>query len=527
MLQKIFFLILFAISFSSLAQENPTFKIINTEIQSAAGKSVQIDIDTKLPAGFHIYADQLKLQKIDPANYQMGQIKINPQTEFYDKHSQKNRSGFLDHGIISFQIESPETVSLDQQKIQFQLRYQICSEAVCYLPKNQKLEFNLIYKSASVPIPAQKTESLFSNLESEFSKNIYWAFVLVFLAGILTSFTPCIFPMIPITMSILGHDAEKNSRSENILKSVFYVLGISVTYSILGVIAAMTGSLFGNALSNKYILSGMVLLFVVMAFGMWGFFDLQMPAFIRNKFGGSQSGKKNYLGIFITGLFAGIVASPCVGPVLVSILSYVSTTQNPFLGFGLLFTYALGLGLIFIMIGLFSQFLKLLPRSGTWMNIVKFVMGFLMICMAMYYLNFIIPVFSFLNLKTAITESVDSKKSDLKWIPYSEAALKNATEKNRPVMIDFFAEWCAACHELKDKTFSISEFKQMSEGFDLMVVDATEDKAEIQKILTKYNVKGLPTVVFVNRKGTVLNELTFTQFLDWTELKPKLQKALE
>ncbi len=521
-------LILFFFSFLLSAEQSAEFKILNTEIHSAAGKSVEIKIETKLPKGFHIYADQLKLQKIQPANYQTGQIKISPQTEFYDKHSQQNRSGFSDNGKILFQIESPNEIKSENQKIQFELRYQICSEQICYLPKNEKLEFNLIYKAAAVTAQSPKAEGLFANLDTELSKNIYWAFVLVFLAGILTSFTPCIFPMIPITLSVLGHDANKNTRLQNFLKSLVYVHGIAFTYSILGVIAAMTGSLFGQALANKYVLGGIVILFIVMACGMWGFYDLQMPAFIRNKFGGTKkSGSEGYFSIFIMGLFAGVVASPCVGPVLVSILSFVSTTKNVFLGFGLLFTYAMGLGLIFIVIGLFSQFLKLLPRSGMWMNVVKFLMGFLMICMAVYYFNFIVPVFSFLNLKSTAIESAEMKKSDLKWIPYSDAALKNATENNRPVMIDFFAEWCGACHELQDKTFSVSEFKQMSNDFDLLTVDATEDKAEIQKILTKYNVKGLPTVIFVNRKGTVLNELTFTQFLEWNELKPKLQKALE
>ena len=110
-----------------------------------------------------------------------------------------------------------------------------------------------------------KKPGLFSNLENELSKNIYWAFVLVFLAGILTSFTPCIFPMIPITLSILGHDSHNKSRSQNILRSVFYVLGIAVTYSALGVAAALTGAIFGQALANKWVVSSLVGLFVLMA----------------------------------------------------------------------------------------------------------------------------------------------------------------------------------------------------------------------------------------------------------------------
>lgn len=524
---------LFLFQFSH-AEEKIQLEVMQTDLTSAAGKSVEVAVQVHLPKGFHLYADQLKLKNINPSNYQIGQIKISPQTEFYDKHTQTNRSGFSDTGKILFQIESPENISVDTQNVQFDLRYQVCTEQVCYLPKTENFNLKLVYKKSvaaatekkSAAVVTENKLDLFSNLEAEFSKNIYWSFLLVFLAGILTSFTPCIFPMIPITMSVLGHDPEKNTRLENFLKSLLYVLGIAVTYSTLGVLAALTGTLFGNALSNKYVLSGIVLLFVVMAFGMWGFYDLQVPAFIRNKFGESRK-SKGYLGIFVIGIFAGVVASPCVGPVLVSILSYVSTTKNALLGFGLLFTYALGLGLIFIVIGLFSHFLKLLPKSGAWMNSVKFVMGFLMICMAVYYFNFIVPVFKYLSFNKTGIENSEGKNTNVIWAPYSEKALETALKNNRPVMIDFFAEWCGACHELQDKTFSQAEFKQISEQFDLLTVDATDDKPEIQRILTKYDVKGLPTVVFVNKKGTVLNTLTFTQFLEWSELKPKMQKALE
>jgi thiol:disulfide interchange protein DsbD len=161
------------------------------------------------------------------------------------------------------------------------------------------------------------------------------------------------------------------------------------------------------------------------------------------------------------------------------------------------------------------------------MNVVKFIMGYMMICMAIYYLNFIIPIFKYFSWPTTQVEKIDEKKSLLNWIPYSENALQSAIQNNRPVMIDFFAEWCAACHELKDKTFTNPEFIEMSAAFDLIVVDATEDNPEIQKILTKYKVKGLPTVIFVNKKGTVINDLTFTQFLEWKELKPKMRIALD
>ena len=283
------------------------------------------------------------------------------------------------------------------------------------------------------------------------------------------------------------------------------------------------------------------------------------------------------------GLVAGVVASPCVGPVLISILSFVSTTQNAFLGFIYLFTYAVGLGLIFIVIGLFSEALKILPRSGTWMDMIKFILGLIMVLTALYYIRVIVSqqtlyvlastafilIFgwktresfihrhlislglfsailgaSIIALSLAVLKperlgvilinspvNADNQQNNqgvaISWIPYTEDSLKTALAANKPIIIDFWAEWCGACHELKDKTFSQTEFIELQKNFTLLVLDATEDTPENQKILTKYGVQGLPTVYFMNSNGEPLKDLTFTQFIEWPELKVKMNRALE
>jgi thioredoxin:protein disulfide reductase len=505
---------------TALAQsQDVIFNLESDTITLAPGRVETLKIKTILPKGFHAYSDKFKITKVSVPGFEMGQIKVLNEVDFYDKFSNKNRKGLAESGLITAQIETPLDFNSTLKNFHFNLTYQICSEKVCFLPKTQTLHINI--EMAAKPTgaaisPLDNTvhklsdASLIDRLKSALADNVFYAFLIAFLAGILTSFTPCVFPMIPITISILGHDAEKNSRAENLLRSVLYVLGIAFTYSLLGVLAALTGSLFGNALSNTYVLIGMVLLFFTMALSMWGLFDLQVPAFIRNKFGVGQT-RQGYFGIFMMGLLAGIVASPCVGPVLVSILSYVSTTKDAFLGFGLLFTYAIGLGLIFIAIGLFGQFLSLLPRSGAWMNKIKFVLGLLMLLTGIYYLRLAFP-------------ASDNIKSTL-WQTYSEDRLLEAKTKQIPVMIDFRADWCMACLEMEEKTFSRLEFEEMSKAFMLLKVDATEETPEIEVILKKYDVKGLPTVIFVNRNGDVLNQLTFTQFLEWPALEPKMIEA--
>lgn len=536
----------------------------------------ETSIAIHLPQNFHMYKDQIKILNINPESFKSGQISLSPEIEFFDKFSKKNRTGLAEQGNISILFEAADHVPENLKQIEFDLRHQICSDQVCYLPANQHIIIPVRALSSAAITTKQESPSLISRFENSLSTNLPLAFFLVFLAGILTSFTPCIFPMLPITLSILGHNAQKRTRMQNLARSLIYVLGIATTYSLLGVAAALTGNLFGAALTNKYVLLALCLLFAAMAFSMWGAFELQAPAFIRNRFGSGKS--RNNLESYLMGLAAGIVASPCVGPVLISILTFVSATRNSALGFSLLFVFALGLGLLFIVIGLFGEGLRFLPRSGPWMNFVKFILGACMWLAALYYLKFVLPerwwiaaiaasfaalaiwkgafhfrkkaylrqsfllalfIFSFTvlllsgvrpnYLSPAFQFNEQGAKSPLPvdWVKYSEDEMVDALAKNQPVLIDFFAEWCGACHELDEKIFTKSEFIELSKSFKLLKVDATEDNEATQKILKKYQVQGLPTVLFINRKGDLLKHLTLSQFIDWDEFKPKLLETLK
>lgn len=573
------FLILFAHStLAETTKPDVQFLLNKNSITIQPEQITEVILNLNMPKGFHAYTDQFKVQKITPDNFKVGALVASPEVEFFDKFSKKNRKGLFEKGELKVQIEAPE--KLTTTSLNFEIKYQICSEQVCFLPQAHTVRLEL--NPPQIQSEAQQNPAMSSQLfpegsiENQLSKNFVLTYFLVFLAGLLTSFTPCIFPMIPITISILGSDLENKTRAQSFIRSLFYVLGIALTYSVLGVIAALTGSIFGKALTSKWVLTGLVILFFTMALSMWGAFELQLPAFIRNKFGAGKS--TGYSGAFGMGLVAGLVASPCVGPVLVSILSFVSTTQNIWLGFTLLFTFAVGLGLLFIAIGLSGQLLKKLPKSGPWMEFIKFVLGFLMYGASLYYLKLVIPfhlwlvilslslvaisywqgafrfklkqhplkqfllilIFasSFLlslislvkyDLVRSVFESSTSTvgENKLVWQPYSQEVLASAVQQGKPVLIDFFAEWCGACHELEEKTFSQPEFREISSQFVLVKLDATEDTPQVQEIINLYNIKGLPTVMFINKKGQILNELTFTQFLSWNELKPKMLKVLE
>lgn len=556
------------------------------------GQSGQLMLDLSLPAGFRAYEDQFQITIYEPDGFKMGKLEITPIVSWEDKFLKKKKTGIISFAKAKMTLEAPSKFITNPNQLKFEISYQACNDQFCLFPTAKTLFVPI--KLIGAPQPAPKAviaqdkninrsdKPSFLSVEN-FSEwmSLGWlpSLLFVFLAGILTSFTPCIFPMIPITLAVLGHHAEKRTRLQNFSHSIIYVLGIATTYSSMGVIAALSGGIFGASLGNPWVLSTICILLLAMSLSMYGLFEIQVPAVLRNKFGNKKS-KDGISGTYFTGLFAGIVASPCVGPVLVAILTYVSLSKNIFLGFTLLFTYALGLGLIFILLGAYSELAKKLPRSGPWMELFKFSLGTFMLGAFYYYLSLLIPMRWFdlslglglvvlastygaflknnsvighikkgmlqavlfigfaylivgaLDLRPYINSRMISEQqikhdSNLNWIPYSEAALKQAQKNQQPVIIDFWANWCAACHELEEATFTDPVVKEYAKNFVLLKFDATSESPELKVLKRTYRIQGLPTILFFDKNGQWQSNLTLTQFEEPRSFTGRMQKALE
>ncbi|WP_413586399.1 protein-disulfide reductase DsbD family protein [Bdellovibrio sp. HCB274] len=554
------------------------------------GQGGTLNFKLKLPPGYHAYEDQFKVVIYEPDGFKVAPFKLDPITKWYDKFSKRERTGLVGEGTLSAHIEAPTRFLKKYDKMKLELTYQACTDQFCLFPFTKTLEVPIVTPmvegAAQLQSPSEThTESSGSFFDSaNFSKylgsSMVAGLIFVFFAGIFTSFTPCIFPMIPITLAVLGNHSEQRSRLHNFLTSCVYVLGIATTYSLLGLAAASSGNVFGASLGNPYVLAVVCVIFLAMALSMYGLYDIQVPAFLRNRLGGKKH-KQSIVGIYLTGLFAGIVASPCVGPVLVAILTYVASTKNMLFGFLFLFMYALGLGLIFIALGLSNQLVKSLPRSGPWMVWFKFILGTLMLSAFYYYLELLLParwfdaslgiglvilasiygaflptksggtpmkhmqkgimqavlivgigyiVLSVFDLRPYIRGRVMADNSinkiqTMDWKHYSDEALNQAIKDGRPVIIDFWAEWCAACHELAENTFTDPRVRALSGNFVLLKFDATKDSAQLKELKKKYNIQGLPTVIFYNSKGVWIDGLTLTQFENAEKFLQRMEKA--
>ena len=301
--------------------------------------------------------------------------------------------------------------------------------------------------------------------------------------------------------------------------SSFYVLGLALIYSLIGLVSALTGQIFGSFLGTLWFSSLLTLLFLVLGLALLGVLPWFTPF---ETFLNKPRSVKSFKGAFLLGGFAALVASPCVGPVLFALLAYVAQTQNTSYGFLSLFIFALGLGFPFLILGAFSHKIDKLSHLNKFSHVFKIVLGISMLGLALFYAR---PLYSYMN-----TYFVNYKKNrieeSLPWESYSKEALEQAFKDKRPVVIDVWATWCTACKELEVYTFNHKKVKDLKESFVFLKFDATRNSPELEVLRKKYGIFGLPFVTFYSSEGVWLKSLTLNGFESGEKFSERLKKVL-
>jgi thiol:disulfide interchange protein DsbD len=377
-----------------------------------------------------------------------------------------------------------------------------------------------------------------------------WTLLGIFLGGMALNLTPCVYPLLPITVSYFGGKSGQG-QGRLLVHGLFYLAGLALTNSTLGVAAALTGGLMGAMLQNPLVLVAVAAILVFFATSLFGLWELRLPGSL------TQAASKSYAGYFgslFMGLTLGLVAAPCIGPFVLGLLTWVASLGSPWLGFLVFFTLSLGLGLPLFILAVFSGSLEKLPRSGEWMLWVRKLMGWVLVGMAAYFIRPLLPESvsvlllaavalaaavhlgwldrttatfrSFQWLKTVATlvgvivatflvGSWALRGPGVTWQPYSDQLLRTAKQEQKPVIIDFYATWCTPCRELEEITFHHADVVKLADRDFLMIkVDLTQKGNPLhERLVSQYGVKGVPTVVFLDSRGSECQDLRLVDYL--------------
>ena len=570
---------------AGLFDKKPAFLPVDEAFQFSAAKSENqenVIVNWSIAEGYYLYQEKIsvKLNQEETSSFDVPTFSISPE-DYNDPYFGLMKI-FKKPVQAIFKASQPPLKAEDVVEI----AYQGCTEGFCYPPevKEIKVADLPIAQVANTEKTSEKSTALSAQPKAEQDRlaeslfNSKYAVFGFFLLGLGLAFTPCVLPMLPLLSAIVIGQNQRPNMWRAFALSFVYVQGMALTYTLLGLIVAAIGLPFQVALQHPYVMIGLSIIFVLLALSMFGVFTLQLPSSLQTKLSllSQQQKAGAFGGVFLMGMIAGLVASPCTSAPLSGALLYVAQSGDLFTGAITLYLLALGMGVPLILITLFGN--KILPKSGMWMETVKKLFGFVMLALPVFLISRILPeewtprlwamlgtaffiwfafqmpkngtgwVFRILFLVAAMIsvkplqtwvwgESQAPSAVENKAVSHvefkkvkSEAELQQAlAENNKPlVMLDLYADWCVACKEFEKETFSDPSVQKAFGNMLLLQVDMTKNSEENRALMTKYKVLGLPTILFFNRDGKEIEGsrvngfMPPVEFLQWIE---KISKA--
>ena len=570
---------------AGLFDKKPAFLPVDEAFQFSAAKSENqenVIVNWSIAEGYYLYQEKIsvKLNQEEASSFDVPTFSISPE-DYNDPYFGLMKI-FKKPVQAIFKASHPPLKAEDVVEI----AYQGCTSGFCYPPEVKEI------KVADFPIAqitntektSEKSTALSAQPKAEQDRlaeslfNSKYAVFGFFLLGLGLAFTPCVLPMLPLLSAIVIGQNQRPNMWRAFALSFVYVQGMALTYTLLGLIVAAIGLPFQVALQHPYVMIGLSIIFVLLALSMFGVFTLQLPSSLQTKLSllSQQQKAGAFGGVFLMGMIAGLVASPCTSAPLSGALLYVAQSGDLFTGAITLYLLALGMGVPLILITLFGN--KILPKSGMWMETVKKLFGFVMLALPVFLISRILPdewtsrLWAMLGTAFFIWFAFQMPKNGTGWVfrilflvaamisvkplqtwvwgetqapsavenkavshvefkkVKSEAELQQALSENNKslVMLDLYADWCVACKEFEKETFSDPSVQKAFGDMLLLQVDMTKNSEENRALMAKYKVLGLPTILFFNRDGKEIEGsrvngfMPPVEFLQWIE---KISKA--
>jgi len=565
---------------AGLFDKKSAFLPVDDAFQFSAAKSdnqENVIVNWSIAEGYYLYQEKIsvKLNQAETSSFDVPTFSISPE-DYNDPYFGLMKI-FKKPVQAIFKASQPPLKAEDV----IEIAYQGCTEGFCYPPEVKEI------KVADLPIvqvtdtkkTSEKSTALSEQPKAEQDRlaeslfNSKYAVFGFFLLGLGLAFTPCVLPMLPLLSAIVIGQNQRPNMWRAFALSFVYVQGMALTYTLLGLIVAAIGLPFQVALQHPYVMIGLSIIFVLLALSMFGVFTLQLPSSLQTKLSllSQQQKAGAFGGVFLMGMIAGLVASPCTSAPLSGALLYVAQSGDLFTGAITLYLLALGMGVPLILITLFGN--KILPKSGMWMETVKKLFGFVMLALPVFLISRILPdewtprLWAMLGTAFFIWFAFQMPKNGTGWLfrilflvaamisvkplqawvwgegstqsavenklvshvefkqVKSEAELQQALAGNNKslVMLDLYADWCVACKEFEKETFSDPRVQKTFGDMLLLQVDMTKNSEENRALMTKYKVLGLPTILFFNQDGKEIEGsrvngfMSPVEFLQWIE----------
>jgi thioredoxin:protein disulfide reductase len=518
-----------------------------------ANEANLLNVEARIFPGWHINSDHpsatyyvpTRVTIAHPAGFRVGDV-IYPPAQKISLPFELGQTLSVFSGPLRLGIQITPPINLDairDASLTVRIEYQACNDRECLRPASVSKSFPL----ASVGIGSASSSAHLEQVGISESHNLVadifrrhgylLGFILVLLGGLGLNLTPCVYPLIGVTIAYFGY--EGGGPRKVLALALLYVLGIALTFSALGVAAALSGNLFGAALQNPYVLGAIAVMLLILAAASFGLVSLQPPRWLMQRAGSARPG---YLGALAMGLGMGVVAAPCIGPIVLGLLLTVQQSASAVLGFALFFTLAIGLGLPYVVLALLAGSIKRLPRSGEWLSWVEQLFGFILVGLALYFidplilgrlitrllpyyaagvgifLGFISPsgrnsqLFSFIRSLVGVCAVASlayllaisrSSPPELAFRPFDPVILQNARIQGKPVVLDFSADWCVPCREMERTTFADPAVVQQATKFVWLQANLTAATPRNSALMKQFEVAGVPTTVFIDSSGRV------------------------